>query len=188
MLHYDEMTIIIMKSKEILNFEAKIHIRGHDDNIYDGSYLDRLDIMENVINENGLGVCFTFFYRNYSILLKQKDFIDFNIKYKAQKNLLNLIDITKIEDYYTYTDLSGKFLEAYSNQTIENILQTFTLNYIVKSYNSYYDDKYHIISTIKRSGFKANLKFQTTSVLLLSTPYMDICNEDGKYVKRQVNF
>ena len=180
-LQYNERIILIMNAEEMFNWKAKIHKRGDDNQIYDESYLDSLDIIENIINENGLGVCFTFFSRNYSILLKQNDFIEFNIKYESQSNLLNLINMTQIEDYFTFNKLRLDPNAPYPNLTIESVLDAFTLNYIVKSYNGYYDDKYHIISTIKRSGFKANLKFQTTSVFLLSTPYMDNCNEHGKY-------
>ena len=125
MLVYDEMINLIMNVREMFTCRANIHIRGHN-NIYNGNYLDRFDILENVINENGLGICFTFFSRNYSILLKQNDFIEFNIKYRAQRNLLNLINMTQIEDYFSYNHLYLDPRKELPKLTIEYILDTFT--------------------------------------------------------------
>ena len=157
------MKNLTISANELFNCSAKLHFRNEsfvsNATIIENCF-DRFEVLQSIYG-NEFGICYTFFAKNYSIFLKDDDYIEFNIGYETQQRFLmkcfkdydrKIRDSTKYYLYFTYL-LIEKGREFISN--FQTKLKSF------------------------RTGLNADLNFRKTSVDLLSTPYMQKCLNYG---------
>ena len=169
------MKNLTISANELFKCSAKLHFRyeAFDSNSTEiRNCFKNFDVLESIYG-NDFGICYTFFAKNYSIYLKDDDYIQFDIGYEIQKNfiingvhnrssipryeiLLKLQDLKPDSDDYfgLYFSVSPKHREMFVN--------------FETSFKS------------MRNSLNSELRFRKTSVELLSTPYMQECKQYGK--------
>ena len=89
-LSFDEMKNLTISANELFNCSAKLHSRNEsfvsNATIIENCF-DRFEVLQSIYG-NEFGICYTFFAKNYSIFLKDDDYIEFNINYETQQQFL----------------------------------------------------------------------------------------------------
>ena len=89
-LSFDQMKNLTISANELFKCSAKLHFRyesKHSNATIIENCFERFDVLESIYG-NDFGICYTFFAKNYSIYLKDDDYIQFDIKYEIQKNFI----------------------------------------------------------------------------------------------------
>ena len=175
-MSYQEMNSLTISSNELFSCSAKIHFRYESSKIEEiANCFDRFEVLQSIYANKEFGICFTFFAKNYSIFLKDNDFIEFVVKYKSQMNLIN-------NGYYDVTNQLNYIL---NKRNIDNnylnldLLDYSVLYFGVKSKTNFdILSKEDVIRSVKTS-LNSELRFRKTFVGLLSEPYMKKCIEYG---------
>ena len=160
-LSFDEIKNLTISANELFNCSAKLHFRNEsfvsNATIIENCF-DRFEVLQSIYG-NEFGICYTFFAKNYSIFLKDDDYIEFNINYETQQRFL--MSLSRIEYLHIlYSDFFKFHLLINENRRKFEVNGQSKLNF-------------------KRTGLNADLNFRKTSVDLLSTPYMQKCLKYG---------
>src|SRR5215469_14615362 len=89
-LSFNEMKSLTNSPKELFKCSANIHFKNESLESNSTQITDcfhRFEVLQSIYG-NDFGICYTFFAKNYSILLKDNDFIQFVISYENLKMLL----------------------------------------------------------------------------------------------------
>ena len=182
-LEFYEMNSLTINVNELFDCSGNIHFRNEsfDSNAHKiDNCFQYFDALKSIYANRDFGICFEFFAKNYSIYLKDNDFIELKAKYSSQYSLFvnaiqemnnRLLKFILNDSYYLSLKYSLKlFLDIY-----------FGLYLIV-------DPKTRLMSHNKEFAFKstrnslnAELKMIKSSAELLSQPYMDECIKYGKF-------
>ena len=103
------MKNLTISANELFKCSAKLHFRyeSFDSNatIIENCF-QSFDVLESIYG-NDFGICYTFFAKNYSIFLKDDDYIQIDIKYETQKKFMiidgfynNLVQINLADIFY----------------------------------------------------------------------------------------
>ena len=114
-LHFDEMLSLTINSNELFDCSANTHFRNEsfDSNAHKiDNCFDYFDTLKSIYANKDFGICFEFFHKNYSLYLKDNDYIDITVKYLGQNNLfvngfqemnnLFLDSVPKVHNYMQY--------------------------------------------------------------------------------------
>ena len=89
-LSFDQMKNLTISANELFKCSAKLHFRyesKHSNETIIENCFERFDVLESIYG-NDFGICYTFFTKNYSIYLKDDDYIQFDIKYETQNKFM----------------------------------------------------------------------------------------------------
>ena len=89
-LSFDQMKNLTISANELFKCSAKLHFRyesKHSNATIIENCFQRFDVLESIYG-NDFGICYTFFAKNYSIYLKDDDYIQFDIKYETQNKFM----------------------------------------------------------------------------------------------------
>ena len=160
---FDEMKNLTISANELFNCSAKLHFRNEsfvsNATIIENCF-DRFEVLQSIYG-NEFGICYTFFAKNYSIFLKDDDYIQFNISYETQQSFL--MSWSQI-NFYTVSILYSDY---------------FKLNMFIYENRRKFEANGQSKLNYGRTGLNADLNFRKTSVDLLSTPYMQKCLKYG---------
>ena len=72
------------RTNDLFSCSAKLHIRGESDSnpIHLENCFQKFEYLETTYEED-FGICYSFFAKNYSIFLKDDDYIQIDIKYET---------------------------------------------------------------------------------------------------------
>ena len=95
-LIFDEMKNLTISANELFNCSAKLHFRNEsfvsNATIIENCF-DRFEVLQSIYG-NEFGICYTFFAKNYSIFLKDDDYIEFHINYEIQQRFFDELEST----------------------------------------------------------------------------------------------
>ena len=137
------------------------------------------EILESIYG-NDFGICYTFFAKNYSIYLKDNDYIQFDINYETQQKFI-------INGFYIPVNKSiEERRDIYETLAADQSIGLYFEDYFGLYFyvNSKSDKRLvKIENSLKstRNSLNAELRFRKTSVELLSMPYMQKCIKYGMY-------
>ena len=187
-LSFDQMKNLTISANELFKCSAKLHFRyesKHSNATIIENCFKRFDVLESIYG-NDFGICYTFFAKNYSIYLKDDDYIQFDIKYETQNKFMingfyNIsIPISeRINEYGEYNEPLGVFSDDY-----------FGLYFFVDKKETKLAMNSQKVFKSTRNSLNSELRFRKTSVELLSTPYMEVCIHYGKsiYLSQLIRF
>ena len=173
---YDDLSLEEFKtitiSEELFQCEANVRLRSdatNDSNhvITDG--FKRFAVLRSVYANNDFGICFTFFDQNYSIYLKDKDFLKLTVDKYYQNKFL----------YLPFFDMTLRGYAEKINFKYEKL--KFSLKMWIKPTTRQSHDHDQLFVYMKEQGFNSEIRFRKTSLDLLSTPYDKYCFNYGKY-------
>ena len=182
-LNFDETNSLTMNTNELFDCSANIHFRNEsfDSNqhkIY--NCFKYSEVLKSIYANNDFGICFEFFAKNYSIYLKDNDYIDINIKYLGYHNLFvnafqeinnRFIDtISKDQNYFLIRERLDLFFDTY-----------FPLFFFVDPKTRFIPHNRDIAFKSTRNSMNADLKLTKSSVELLGKPYMNECINYGEF-------
>ena len=161
-LSFDEMKKLTISANELFNCSAKLHFRNESfvsnaTEIRD--CFQMFDVFESIFG-NDLGICYTFFPKR--VLLKDDNYIEFNINYETQQRFL----------------VKG-FELSFGKEFIGIPNNYFKIFYIIDEKRREFNPKIQAKLNSQRTGLNADLNFRKTSVDLLSMPYMQKCLKYG---------
>ena len=177
-LSFDQMKNLTISANELFKCSAKLHFRyesKHSNATIIENCFERFDVLESIYG-NDFGICYTFFSKNYSIYLKDDDYIQFDIKYETQnKFMINGFFDTNLPSEETEND----------NEEFEKALELFSDDYFefylfVNKFKTRLEKNSKNVFKSTRNSLNSELRFRKTSVELLSTPYMQECKQYGK--------
>ena len=183
--NFYEMNSLTINTNKLFDCSAKVHFRteSFDSNAHKiDNCFKYFDALKSIYSNEDFGICFEFFAKNYSIYLKDDDYIELNVKYSEQKNIfVNAFQ----EMYYLFSTYNYKQIEP-NSQEIKTSLKYFLQKYFGLYF--FVDPKTRLIPHIKNIAFKstrnsmnAELRITKSSVKLLSKPYMNKCINYGKF-------
>ena len=183
-LSFDQMKNLTISANELFKCSAKIHFRyeAFDSNSTEiPDCFQRFDVLESIYGKD-FGICYTFFAKNYSIYLKDDDYIQFDIKYETQnKFMINGFYQTNSPlnsnyDFWKSFDYDGSFKMPLSLYFEDY----FGLYLFVNKHKTKLEMSSEKAFKSTRNSLNSELRFRKTSVELLSTPYMQECSNYGK--------
>ena len=80
---FDELKNLTISAKDLLKCKAKIHLRNDTKVFNSDNFFERFDVLESIYGKD-FGIYYKFFAKNYSIFLKDDDFIEIMLNYKTQ--------------------------------------------------------------------------------------------------------
>ena len=174
-LSFDQMKNLTISANELFKCSAKLHFRYNPIESNSTEIPDcfqSFNVLESIYG-NDFGICYTFFAKNYSIYLKDDDYIKFDIKYETQKKFM-------INGFYDTIRIP-----IHKFGTKEENLDLYSDDYfgIYFSVNPKHREMFANFETSfksMRNSLNSELRFRKTSVELLSTPYMKECKQYGK--------
>ena len=84
---FGQMQSLTITANELFKCSANIHFVNQSFRSIDNCF-DYFDIKQNIYANNDFGICFSFFEKNYSILIKEKDNIKITLKYDKASDLI----------------------------------------------------------------------------------------------------
>ena len=179
-LSFDEIKSLTISSNQLFKYSAKVHFRNESFYANSKTFENRFqefEVLESIYG-NDFGICYTFFAKNYSIFLKDDDFIQFDINYENQNSFL-------IDSFFD-SDIpyENHFIENEFKDCIHsNFDEYFGLYLFVNRKESKVDSNSENTFKSTRNSLNSELRFRKTSVELLSTPYMEKCRKYGQSFK-----
>ena len=168
-MSFDELEALTFESNELFGCSAKVHFKNIT-NIESNRSLDncfgKYSVKKTIKANKEFGVCYTFFDKNYGILLETEDFINISIKFLKQQ------DFIKDNNKRINIDISGRYKQNYLELYSKNYFRLFIF---LEKENKV---KGNIIE-LNRSPSDITMNIITETNELLSTPYMDICQQSG---------
>ena len=158
-MSFDELNALTFAAKELFSCSAKVHykentnIKANDsiDNCF-----DKYSVKKSIKVNKEFGVCYTFFDKNYRILLETEDYIKISINIQKQKEFIR----------------NKHFNEEYLGIYSKNYFRLFLF---LEKQNKV---KGNVIE-LNRSPSDITMNIITETNELLSTPYMDFCVQQG---------
>ena len=158
-MSFYEMNSLILKPNQLFVCSAKIHFKNESNEKILDNCFDRFEVSKNIDGNNDFGICYTFFAKNYRILLKDKDLIGITIKYREQKKFI-------------FNNQFNIFLGYLYND------RYFTWFLLIKDQNKF---AIETAFEINKVGIEANIAIEETFINLLSKPYMEYCELYGMF-------
>ena len=96
-LGFHEMNSLKVNAKELFECSAKIHFRNESfdsNSTLIHNCFDKFEVLESIYANNDFGICYTFFANNYSVYLKDDDYVRLKVKFNIEKRFL-INDITE---------------------------------------------------------------------------------------------
>ena len=182
-LSFYEMNSLTINVNELFDCSAKVHFRNEsfDSNAHEfNNCFQYFDALKSIYSNKDFGICFEFFAKNYSIYLKDDDYIELKAKYSSQYSLLvnaiqemnyRLLNFILNDSYYLSLKYSLKlFLDIY-----------FGLYFFVDPKTRLIPYNREIAFKSTRNSLNAELMITKSSVELLGQPYMNKCLKYGKF-------
>ena len=164
-LSYEQMIALIMTSEELFECRASVHFAnqtiGSNQTIIDNCW-QRFRVSRDIYANNDFGICYKFFDNNYQIILNYNDIIEIRIKYESIMNFM----FNFVFDRHDKIDSS--------------IQDLFRFYYFAESNTKILPTKDFAILTEKTRNNRLNAFIKTLSFDMLSTPYMQYCQRNGK--------
>ena len=171
--NWQELNNLAITGKELFECSANIHFRNekfNSNSFYFNNCFATFNITET-IGDNNFGICYTFFAKNYSIYLKNTDSINITINRELIKRFLKTGYQNTTVEYEFHFQQIDEPVSRFSNSYFGLFL--FTLDGHSSPDNL---DAFQLTNI----PFNAQLKFEKTTVQLLSTPYMQKCKDTCK--------
>ena len=153
----DELNALTFESNELFSCSAKVHLKNNitkeSNNNIDNCF-DKYSVKKTIKANKKFGVCYTFFDKNYQISIKTDDFIKISINFQKQKEFIKNKPLN-----YDYLGIYSKYYFRlflfidHSNKVKGNIIE------------------------LNRSPSDITMNIITETNELLSTPYMDFCQQ-----------
>ena len=172
-LSYDQLIAFTPLSDELFECSASFHYKNQtiesNATIIENCF-ERFRISRDIYANNDFGICYKFYDKNYGINIENNDYMEIKIKYNIFRNFMFFIinDEDNLLDPIIY-------LENY-----------FPLNYFVDDNTNRLPNKDNAFQ-ITELGFKSGLFVKTFSFELLSTPYMEFCQQNGMKINVSFN-
>ena len=169
-LYFYEMISLRVKAEELFDCSAKLHIRNQS--IF--SKVTEIDscigIREKLYFNEEYGICYTLFTKTMSTSFMMNDYIEIRIKSSTLRHFM--INGINFQDIY-YKDI--KYFELYWQDNFLLYFMMNNLNFIqpVNKMNAFKTEDI---------GSKNILQLKRQGITFLSKPYMDQCNDEGKFV------
>ena len=178
-LSFNEIKSLTISSNQLFKYSAKVHFRNESFNANPrtfGNHFQEFEVLESLY-ANDFGICYTFFAKNYSIYLKDDDYIQFDINYEKQNSFLsNSFFDSNIPYENHFIGTKFKFKDCIHS----NFDEYFGLYLFVNRKESKVDSNSENTLKSTRNSLNSELRFRKTSVELLSTPYMEKCRKYGQ--------
>ena len=164
-LSYEQMIAFIISSDELFECSASLHYMNQT--IESNATIiekcsERFRISRDIYANNDFGICYKFFDNNYGINIKNDDIIVIKIKYETQnKFMFNVVNLPKLEEF-------------------------FSLYYFSDDNTYHLQNKDNAIELRHEYGLKSDLLFKTVTLEMLSTPYMEFCQQKGKNINNYI--
>ena len=174
-LSFDQMKNLTISANELFKCSAKLHFRYEaidTNSTVIPNCFQRFDVLESIYG-NDFGICYTFFAKNYSIYLKDDDYIQFDIKYETQKNFI-------ISGFYNRSQLPSSKNEKDITDLEPDSDDYFGLYFSVNQKHREMFANFETSFKSMQNSLNSELRFRKTSIELLSTPYMQECKQYGK--------
>ena len=182
-LDFYEMNSLTINVNQLFECSAKVHFRNEsfDSNAHEFiNCFQYFEALKSIYANKDFGICFEFFAKNYSIYLKDDDYVELIVKYSGQSNtFVNALQ-----------EMNNRFITSIASDShfinLRNSLKLFFNVY----YGLYFivDPKTRLFPHNKENAFKstrnslnAELMITKSSVELMSQPYMDKCIKYGKF-------
>ena len=162
-MSFDELNALILNSNELFSCSAKVHFNNNtkiESNRTIDNCFDKYLVKKTIKADKEFGVCYTFFDKNYGISLENEDHINISINFLKQNEIIK----NNKREYHE------RYLELYSKNY-------FRLFIFLEKQNK---NKGNIIE-FNRSPSDITMNIITETNELLSTPYMDFCQQSGNY-------
>ena len=166
-LSFEEKKNLMIRANHMINCSAKLHSRIESKVFKTENCVQDLQVLESIYGNQDFGICFTFFDSNERFLLNLEDFIEFKFRYANGPDF-------QVNSYFSLRmrDYIGLSLDEDIN--IYVLIHQKSKHFVANKQNSI---------KLSRQGLEGELKFVKTSINLLSTPYMDQCNEyNGEFI------
>ena len=164
-LSFEQMIELTMTSEELFECRASVHFKNQtiDSNqtIIDNCW-QRFRVSRDIYANNDFGICYKFFDNNYQIVLNYNDIIGIKIKYESILNFM----FNFVIDRYGKID--------------PKIQDSFRFYYFAESDTNVLPNKDFAVFTEKTKYNRLNAFIKTLSFDMLSTPYMQYCQRNGK--------
>ena len=160
-LSFEEKRNLMIRANHMINCSAKLHSKYESEVFENKNCVQDLQVLETIYGNQDFGICFTFFDSNERFVLKDEDFIEFTFSYE------NGPDFHK--NSFFYDVLRGLLgIKIDENTIIYALVHQNRKDFVANKQNSI---------KLSQQGLEGEFKFSKTSINLLSTPYMDQCNQ-----------
>ena len=158
-LKFNEMSDLLIKSNQLFNISTECHSCGQN-KVNEQNF----DVLQSIYR-NQFGMCFTFTQNNKKYM-KKDEHVNLNIAFEAQNNFA----FDAIFNPSPYKTIGDVYSSAY-----------FVLFYSIFDKNRQIFEKMGTNLKIRRTGMSARFRFSRTTVKMLSTPYTEKCENQGKF-------
>ena len=181
-LNFYEMNSLTINVNQLFDCSAKVHFRNEsfDSNSHEiDNCFKHFDALESIYANKDFGICFEFFVKNYSIYLKDNDFIKLNVNYFAQNNLF-VNALQEMNDKFVSSILNEKYFLSLRKSLKLYFDIYFGLYFFVDSKTRLIPHNRYTALKSTKNSFNSELKITKTYVDFLGQPYMKKCTNYGK--------
>ena len=163
-LSFDRMKDLMIRANDVIDCSAKLHSRYDSKEITIENCVQDFNVLESIYGNKDFGICYTFFHSNDKFYLKDDDYIEFRFKYSKGPDFLR-----------------NSFFEFNSFRHKRYIDDNVVIYAIVNQNTKYFEAIKENAIKLSRQGLEGELKFTTTKVNYITTPYMNECQYYGKF-------
>ena len=164
-LSFDDKKYLMIGANQLINCSAKLHSRDDSNEIQTENCIKKFQVLESIFGNQDFGICFTFFYSNDRFYLKDDDYIEFKFSYENGP------------DFYR-----NSFFEFDLREYLKILFDENSVIYVlIHQKNKHFVANKQNSIKLSRQGLEGEIKLMKTSVNLLSIPYMELCEDHGKF-------